>query len=133
MAALDKDRSTPRRDPDLISVPVKAASKIYAGSLVVASAGYAASATKAENLIALGRAEEFVDNSSGANGDVKVLVRRGVFRWANDAGARAVTAAEIGKDVYITDDQTVSKTAASSSKAGKALELSSEGVWVETR
>lgn len=134
MAALSSDRNTPARAGELISVPVKAATKIYAGSLVVADGGYAKPAAKAENLIALGRAEEAVDNSSGVNGDAAVTVRRGVFRWANTAvNAGAVTAAEIGKDVYILDDQTVDKRAAGSSKAGKCLEVDSDGVWVETR
>ena len=134
MAALAKDRNTPVRPGDLIDVPVKAATKIYAGSLVVADAGYAKPAAKAENLIALGRADEFVDNSSGAAGDVTVKVRRGLFRWDNTAvAAGTVKAAEIGKDVYIVDDHTVDKRAAGSSKAGKCLEVDSEGVWVETR
>ena len=34
MAALAKDRNTPRRDGEFIRVPVKAAETIYAGSLV---------------------------------------------------------------------------------------------------
>ena len=135
MAALTKDRNTPRREGDLISVPVKAATKIWAGSLVaVPAAGYAAPATKAQNLTVLGRAEEQVDNSDGADGDKYVLVRRGVFRWATvDAQAGAVTAAEIGKNVYIADDQTVDKREAASSVAGKCVGVDAEGVWVETR
>ena len=134
MAALAKDRNTPVRPGDIISVPVKAATKIYAGSLVVADGGYAKPAAKAASLIALGRAEEAVDNSSGANADVSVRVRRGVFRWATIAAAAGkVTVAEIGKDVYIADDQTVDKRDTGTSKAGKCIEVDSDGVWVETR
>ena len=134
MAALAKDRNTPVRPGDIISVPVKAATKIYAGSLVVADGGYAKPAAKAASLIALGRAEEVVDNSSGANADVSVRVRRGVFRWATIAAAAGkVTVAEIGKDVYIADDQTVDKRDTGTSKAGKCIEVDSDGVWVETR
>ena len=135
MAALAKDRKTDVRAGETIDVPVKAAAKIYAGSLVVADGGYAKPAVKAAGLIALGRAEEFVDNSSGANGDVKVEVRRGVFKWATvAAGAGKVTAAETGKDVYIADDQTVDKRDAATSRAGKCLEIAADGeVWVETR
>ena len=133
MAALAKDRITPAKAGDVITVPVKAGAKIYAGSLVVADGGYAKAAVKAESLIALGRADQYVDNSSGANGDVKIRVRRGLFQWANTAvQAGAVSVSEIGKDVYILDDQTVDKRAAASSKAGKCLGVDSEGVWVET-
>ncbi len=134
MAALAKDRDTPVREGRLINVPVKAGARIHAGSLVVADGGYAAPGRKAENLIALGRAEQAVDNSSGANGDVSVQVRRGLFRWENTAvGAGAVSQAEVGKDVYILDDQTVDKRSAGSSSAGKCVELEGGGVWVETR
>ena len=135
MAALAKDRQTDVRAGELIHVPVKASTKIYAGSLVVADGGYAKPAAKAASLIALGRAEELADNSSGANADIKVRVRRGVFKWATTAAvAGKVTAAEIGKDVYIADDQTVDKRDTGTSKAGKCLEIAADGeVWVETR
>ena len=133
MAALAKDRNTPYRDGLYVSVPVKAGAKIYAGSLVVADGGYAKPAAKAADLVALGRAENLADNSSGANGDIQVQVRRGTFRWATvKADAGKVTVAEIGKDVYIADDQSVDKRSAGSSKAGKCLGVDSEGVWVET-
>ena len=135
MAALAKDRNTPRREDELISVPVKAATKIYAGSLVAkAAGGYAAPAKKAADLVVLGRAEELADNSSGKDGDIKVLVRRGIFRWANSAGAGKIAATEIGeKKAYVVDDQTVTKTAAGSTAAGTITDVDAEGVWVETR
>lgn len=135
MAALAKDRNTPSRKGELISVPVKAATKIYAGSLVAkAAAGYAAPASKAENLVVLGRAEESVDNTDGADGDVYVPVRRGVFRWGNSAGAGKIGVTEIGgSKAFIADDQTVTKTAAGATSAGKIVGVDAEGVWVETR
>lgn len=133
MAALAADRNTPYRDGLFISVGVKAATKIYAGSLVVVDAGYAKPAAKAADLVALGRAENAADNTSGASGDIQVQVRRGTFRWDTVAAAAGkVTVAEVGKDVYIADDQTVDKRSAGSSKAGKCLGVDSEGVWVET-
>ena len=134
MAALAKDRNTPRRDGEFIRAPVKAATKIYAGSLVFMNAGVAEPATKAADLIALGRAEELADNSSGIAGAISVLVRRGVFRWANSAATTdKVAAAEIGKKAYAADDQTVTKVATAATAAGIVLGVDSEGVWVETR
>lgn len=136
MAALSKDRPTPTREGAVISVPVKGATRIHAGSLVVrAAAGYAAPGSEAANLVALGRADERADNSAGADGDIAVAVRRGVFRWANSAGGDEIGKAEIGADCWIADDQTVAKThkANARSKAGKVLGVDAEGVWVETR
>lgn len=133
MAALKKDRGTPARAGDLLRVKVKGSTKIHAGSLVFSDGGHAIPAKKATGLVALGRAEEAVDNGSGSDGDLTVLVRRGVFRWANATGAGAAGDAETGKDVYALDDQTVTKTSTGASKAGKCLGVDSEGVWVETR
>jgi len=136
MAALAKDRSTPARPGDVIKVPVIASDTIYAGSLVVrASGGNAAPGSAATGLVALGRAEETVDNSSGSAGDKEVTVRRGVFLWGNSAGADLIAKSDIGNDCYIVDDQTVAKTnnSNSRSKAGKILGVDSGGVWVETR
>ena len=135
MAALAKDRNTPRSEGEFISASVAAAVTIYAGALVARpAAGHAAPATEAANLVALGRAEERADNSSGAAGDINVRIRRGTFRWANSA-ADKIAAADIGGDAWIVDDQTVAKTHNSNarSKAGRIVGVDAEGVWVETR
>jgi hypothetical protein len=132
--ALIADRNTPRKDGKLIVVPVAAAAVIYAGALVVANAtGYAAPGSTATTLTALGRAEEAVDNTSGADGAKSINVRRGeAFRFKNAAGD-AVTQASLGKVCYITDDETVSGTNAggnTQSVAGIVLDVASDGVLV---
>ena len=134
MAALTADRSTPAREGVLITAGVKAGAKIYAGALVVkAAGGYAEPGKKAANLVVLGRAEESVTGGA-ADGDVKVKVRRGVFAWGNSSGAGAIDASLVGESAaYIADDQTVTKTAAGATAAGKIVAVDSEGVWVETR
>lgn len=131
--ALIKGRNTPYRIGDKISLPVAAGKKVFEGSIVVVNAeGYAEPATKAENLTSAGRAEVYVDNTNGANGDVTVLVRRGCFLFNNSSTA-AITQAHVLKDCYIEDDETVSSSALETSKAGKVLAVDSEGVWVEIR
>lgn len=135
MAALTKARNTPERGIDIFEEPVKAATKIYAGSLVCLDAsGWAVPGAAATTLIAMGRAEADADNSSGADGDIKVRIKRGRFRWANSSSTDAIARTEIGKDVYIVDDQTVAKTNGSSSRsrAGKVVGVDSQGVWVAT-
>lgn len=133
--ALISDRNTPFRDGHNVVHPMAATKKIYAGSLVALNAsGYAVPGATATTLIAVGRAEAQVDNSSGGNGDKSITVRRGVFRFAN-SGADAVTRTEIGKSCYIVDDQTVAKTDGTGTRsvAGKVIDLDSAGVWVEIK
>jgi hypothetical protein len=133
--ALTQDRNTPHRDGELISVPVAANAKIFAGGIVAANAtGYATKGATAATLTYLGRAEEFVDNTGGADGAKTIMVRRGkAFKWKNSAGD-AVTQAELGKTCYIVDDETVSKSNAggnTQSAAGKVVGIDADGVWVQ--
>jgi hypothetical protein len=137
MAALTADRSTPRMgdsaSPDLLSIPVKAAEKIFQGALVVIDAGYAAEGRTALSLIAIGRCEELADNTLGASGAIQCRVRQGTFKWANAAGD-LVAQANVGTDCFITDDQSVSATngGGTKSRAGKVVQLDSDGVWVNS-
>lgn len=133
MAALNQDRNTPFKDGELIACLLAAGAKIYAGSLVVANAaGFAAPGSVATTLTALGRAEDQVDNTSGANGAKSVNVRRlKAFKFANHA-ADLVVQADFGKTCYIVDDQTVAKTNGGNTRsaAGKVLGVEADGVWV---
>jgi len=133
MTALTADRYTPRRDGELVSHPVAAATVIHAGALVALDAsGNAVPGSTATTLTAAGRAEEAVDNSAGAAGDLSVTVRRGVFRYANEP-TDLVTRADIGATCYIVDDQTVARTngTGTRSAAGKVIDVDADGVWVE--
>lgn len=131
--ALIKGRNTPYRIADKISIPVTAGKKIFEGSIVVVNAaGYAEPAIKSAGLTSAGRAETYVDNTDGADGDVTVIVKRGCFLFDN-SGTAAVTQAHVLQDCYIEDDETVSSAALETSKAGKVLAVDSEGVWVEIR
>ena len=133
MAALTKARNTVKRDGARFSRPVAADAVIYQGALVCLSAtGFATPGATATTLTADGMAKESVDNTDGANGAVNVEVERGVFRLENSAAADAITAAEIGDNCYIVDDQTVAKTDGSSARsiAGKIEDVDAQGVWV---
>ncbi|WP_243092579.1 capsid cement protein [Thermus hydrothermalis] len=119
-------------DERVLSLPVKAGAVIRQGALVMVSGGYAEEAGPGTGKIALGVAQESVDNTGGADGAKKVLVRRGVFRFENDP-ADPVGPTELGKDVYATGPNTVAKTGTGRSKAGRLLRLDPDGVgvWVE--
>jgi hypothetical protein len=132
MAALTADRATPRRDIPRHTYDVAASTKIFAGAMVVLAAGYAKGGVTATGLVCVGRAEKYVDNSAGANGDQQVEVYSGVFRWNNSASTDLIARTEIGSDCYIVDDNTVAKTSASATRsvAGKVVDVDALGVWV---
>jgi hypothetical protein len=133
MSALSAARNTQERQGDVLGFPVGAAKTIYQGGLVVLDAGYAEPGNVDTDLIAVGRAEETVDNSAGSAGDLNVRVRRGIFKFGNSASTDLIAQADVGADCYIVDDQTVAKTNGSSarSRAGKIVAVDSDGVWVQ--
>jgi hypothetical protein len=117
-------------DEYLIALPVRAGARIRQGALVMVSGGYAEEAAPGTGKIALGVAQETVDNTGGADGAKEVLVRRGVFRFENDP-ADPVGPTELGRDVYATGPNTVAKGSSGRSKAGRALRIDGSYVWVE--
>lgn len=105
---------------------VKANVKLLKGALAVNDAtGYTTNASTATGLIALGIVRETVDNTGGANGEQKVQLDVGEFVFENSAAGDAIGLTEIGKDVYIVDNQTVAKTdgTGTRSRAGKCINI----------
>jgi hypothetical protein len=94
--------------------------------------GYAQPAANTAGLRVLGRAEAEVDNSAGDDGDLTIQVKRGVFKWPNSATS-VLTSAYVGKTAIVEDDQTVAITATNKVKAGRVVEVESDGVWIDTR
>lgn len=111
--------------------PVKAAEKIPGGVLTARNtSGYAVNASDAASLTFAGVAVEAADNTNGAPAAITVQThRRGVFLFAN---GDAIAAADIGKVVYVADNQTVVKADPGHTlKCGKVAAVESAGVWVE--
>lgn len=134
MAALTKDRNTQvKRRTDTFLLPVAAGITIHAGSMVsVNAAGDAISAADVAATIVAGRAEEKVDNSAGAAGDLSIKVSKGVFRYAT-SGANPVTKANHLAQVFVLDDQTVVAAlgATNDIPAGILYELEdASNVWI---
>jgi hypothetical protein len=104
MAALTKDRATSYREGVEIDFPVAATTKIYAGSLVCVNAsGYAVPAADTAGLKFIGVALQQLDNSTGADGDKSLRIRRlGVFEF----DAASITQAMVGDPMYAVDDHT---------------------------
>jgi hypothetical protein len=120
------------RPTDYYALPMKAATKILAGTIVMVDAGYAAPGATATGKIAAGLADETVDNTAGAAGDLKIRVKPGIFKFVNLA-ADPVVAATVGSDCYIADNQSVavSNGTGTRSRAGVVVQLDSDGVWVQ--
>jgi hypothetical protein len=133
--ALSRERDTPMQDGVFRVRPLAANVRIWKGALVALNAaGLAVPGSTAATLKAYGRAEETADNTGGAASAISVKVRRGIFRFANKADD-AVTAAEIGADCFIVDDETVAKSSATDTRsvAGRVHDVDASGVWVEIR
>ncbi len=129
--ALTTDRNSPRTTGTIISAPVAAGAKIFAGALVAFNAsGYLVPASDTAGLRVAGVADEAADNMDGQNGAASVKVSRGAFKLGNSA-SKAVAQANVGGVVYVEDDETVAKESTKSVVAGVALELDGDGVWVD--
>lgn len=137
------DFNAPYRDGELIPVLMAKGELIPAGTIVcINTSGYAVSGQAAPDLKYAGRAEGFVDNSKGKDGDKSVLVRRQkAFRWLNDG---SITQKQLGQRVYVLDNRTLTATdgsepaaggnpakPATHTKAGTLILLDECGAWIE--
>lgn len=137
MAALTIEKKTPQLNgnaaiPMVHDLLVKGSTKIFSGALVALNAGYAAPGAAATGRIAAGVAQATADNTGGADGAIRVRVFAGVFKFVNSSAGDLIAVTELGKDVYIVDDQTVAKTdgTGTRSRAGKVIRVDTDGVWV---
>ena len=134
MVALTAARNTPQALDGVRRIPVATNVKIHQGGLVqINNAGFAVPGSATAANVAIGRAEQPADNTGGANGAITIDVRRGIFRFANSAAGDLIARTEIGKTVYVVDDQTVAKTnnAGARPAAGICYDVDAQGVWVE--
>ncbi|RXF75075.1 hypothetical protein [Hansschlegelia zhihuaiae] len=134
MAALTAPRHTVTRSGDIREPGVKGSTKIFQGAMAAVGAdGFAVPASTATTLKILGRAEETVDNSAGADGAVNCRIATGIFRWDNSASGDAITRADIGATAYAVDDHTVAKTNGTNTRsaAGVIFDVDDKGVWIK--
>lgn len=136
MANTTKDLPTAERVNYDRSYPVAAAAVLYRGaalgSVVVSNVRYAR-AYQAGDLI-IGVAQEYVDNSTGANGAKTVRTRRGCFKFQQNA---TINESHVDNFAKLVDDQTVAIEAVATTQTantiGRIVQVDSDGVWVETR
>lgn len=142
MAAITAERLTKRfpntnRNNDMVGVvtagiQVLNAVKIWAGAMVsVTTAGYATNAAATSTLRTIGVAQVTRDNTSGAAGDLSVIVRAGVWQFVNNG--TSIATKDIGSYAYVVDNQTVDLSSSSNTRpvAGIIRGVDADGVWVE--
>ncbi len=132
MTALAAKRNTRKKSiTNIKSYPIADNVIIYQGSQVAIRGGYARPASTAVGDIIVGMALATFDNTVAGHalGALQVRVESGIFRWAN---GDTIVQADVGKEAYVVDDQTVSKASGGKSRAGMIVEVDSSGVWVET-
>lgn len=132
MAALTGPKRINESAVGPLTVPVKGATTIFEGALVCLDAsGFAINGTVATGLVAIGVADQTVVNP-GADGDKSITVRCSAgdtdFVFANEASS--VTAAHVGRTVYVQDSQTVHGVATGRSAAGTCTRVGALGVYV---
>lgn len=131
MAALTADRDTPHKYKERkIDMQMAATTKIYVGALVCAdAAGNAVPASDTAGLFVMGRAEEQVDNLTGAAAAKQIPVSKGVFKFDN---VGTITQANVGDDATVVDDHTVGLAAGTTNDiiVGRIEQVESDGVWV---
>lgn len=116
----------------LVNLPVDGGSHIYDGTLVAQlGTGMVVPGSTASSGAAIGVAQHEQDNSSGSDGDKRVLVEYGrIYELANAAGGDACSEAlPMYAVVYMTDDHTVADNDASGTlkPAGRFMGMSEDG------
>jgi hypothetical protein len=130
VAALTKDRNTAAKSTErLIALKAAAGARLYLGALIsVNPAGFAVPAENSGNQRFIGVAQESLDNTTGADGEKRLRVQKGVFRFANST-VNPIAQEHIGAVAFVEDDQTVAHDG--SLRAGVVDSLDESGqVWI---
>lgn len=123
---------------------VAAGAVCLAGGIAILAAGYArparegqggndtVKAADAATYVAVGVFAQTVTGGV-ADGAVTVKVQPGAYNFRNSAGADQISIADIGKTVFLVDDQTVARTSAGGIRAvaGTVVRIDEEGIWVD--
>lgn len=139
MTALAQDRNTQRKYVERIlgdDALIAATTTVWNGSLVAANAnGELRPAADVAAITVVGVAQLKMVNTTGAAAKCtpKARVAAGVFKFAT-TGGNALTAADIGKNACVLDDQTVVRAAGTTNAivAGTVESIDPDGgIWVK--
>lgn len=131
--ALSMKLNVERKDGVVAAMKVAAATKIFEGGLVKSNAaGFLAPCSTEAGSYFQGVALESMDNSGGANGAVQARVYKTGRFLLKGTG---FVAADVGKTVFASDDETVTKTSGAGLQPVGSIDevVSSTQVWVQIR
>jgi hypothetical protein len=122
LAALTENYDAERKDGILITYPVSAGETIYKGAIVCLDVdGYLVPGSDASGYAFVGISYEKADNVSGADGDVTARVWKvGTYVFTADFAAGQN---DVGSEVYVVDDNTVSMSTTYSVACGTIVEI----------
>jgi len=122
MSVLTENYDAQGKAGALVSYPVAGTTHIYKGSLVcVNSDGYAVPGADSADYAFVGVAYEETNNASGSAGDRRVrLLKTGSFVYPAEGGAEQ---SDLGKLMYLSDDNTVADSTIHSVPAGIVVEV----------
>lgn len=107
MTTLTRDRMTERKQGVIYALPAAAGAHIFAGALTAVNAsGYVVPAADAAGTGFLGVARVEANNAAGADG---ALTAEGYLKGIFHFNAPGTTAADLAKEAYVVDDNTVGK------------------------
>jgi hypothetical protein len=135
MAATTSDRNTQSRNGHRRNFPVAAATIIPAGVLAaIDTSGNLVNAATSTTLKTVGVTEGYLNNGTGVAGQIKADVLLGIYGpFGNSTSTDQITAADIGNDCYVVDNQTVAKTNGANTRvvAAKVFDVDASGVWLK--
>lgn len=119
--AVTQARNTPQKKTDTLALKMASGETVYEGAKVcMNSSGYAINAVKATGNVFMGVAAETVDNSAGGDGDKTVKVFR---KYAHEFASAGLTQADLGKKVYLSDNETVGLSVSYDIYVGNIMEV----------
>lgn len=118
MSALNTDINRVFETPtDTNAIPVKAGAKIYEGALVgKTETGYGRPLQAGDT--AIGFAKDYTDNTNGADGEKNCEVKA---KGKVSLFISGITLADVGSNIYATDDNTFTLTETNNSLVGKLI------------
>lgn len=129
---MSRERQAQFRDGSSRSFLVAAGAEIEENANVVLNAdGFAIPAIAGPDVKSVGSATEPAKGGE-TDGEARVECRTGIKLWRNSEGD-PVSAAQIGEQAFIQDQNTVSATdaAGSLSPAGEVFDVDAAGVWIK--
>lgn len=135
MTATAEGRATKRRDGRQFVHGVANNSNIPTGVIIsMNTSGYVVNGRTSTVDTCLGVSTSDGNNTGLGDGVTKITWERGTWGpFANSASGDLITLADVGKNCYLVDNQTVAKTSGTNTRvvAGVVRDVDADGVWVQ--